>query len=76
MSLPDNLRVEYKYAQQATRLPPLTHMAISAELEALGVPSHCAEEEADSPTAELANRKNGYVLSNGTHNSPSWQFIP
>ncbi|BGP34281.1 hypothetical protein JCM10296v2_006096 [Rhodotorula toruloides] len=64
MSLPDYLRADYSNAQKATRLPPLTHMAISAELEALGVPSHCAEEEADSPTAELGNRKNGFVLSN------------
>ncbi|BGP26640.1 asteroid-like protein [Rhodotorula toruloides] len=64
MNLPDYLRADYANAQKATRLPPLTHMSISAELEALGVPSHCAEEEADSPTAELANRKNGFVLSN------------
>ncbi|GAA5824031.1 hypothetical protein JCM11251_003386 [Rhodosporidiobolus azoricus] len=49
---------------QASRLPPLTHMAVSAELEALGVPSHCAEEEGDSPTAELAQRRNGFVVSN------------
>ncbi|GAA5858979.1 hypothetical protein JCM8547_007187 [Rhodosporidiobolus lusitaniae] len=48
----------------ASRLPALTHMAVSAELEALGVESHVAEEEADSPTAELAQRKNGYVVSN------------
>ncbi|GAA5918683.1 hypothetical protein JCM6882_006215 [Rhodosporidiobolus microsporus] len=49
---------------QASRLPPLTHMAVSAELEALGVASHCAEEEGDSPTAELAQRRNGFVVSN------------
>jgi len=65
MRLPDALRMQHKYESAATRLPPLAHMCISAELELLGVVSHCAEEEADSPTAELAQRRNGYVISNG-----------
>lgn len=66
MRLPDTLRGQHQHASAATRLPPLAHMAISAELALLGVPSHCAEEEADSPTAELAQRRNGFVISNGT----------
>ena len=64
MRLPDNLRLQHKYESAATRLPPLAHMCISSELELLGVVSHCAEGEADSPTAELAQRKNGFVISN------------
>ncbi|BGP42355.1 hypothetical protein JCM10450v2_006449 [Rhodotorula kratochvilovae] len=64
MRLPDHLRAQHKFASAATRLPPLAHMCISAELERLGVPSHQAEEEADSPTAELAQRRNGFVISN------------
>ncbi|GAA5842150.1 hypothetical protein JCM9279_002800 [Rhodotorula babjevae] len=64
MRLPDHLRSQHKYESAATRLPPLAHMCISSELELLGVVSHCAEGEADSPTAELAQRKNGFVISN------------
>ncbi|GAA5910062.1 hypothetical protein JCM8208_000943 [Rhodotorula glutinis] len=64
MRLPDHLRIQHKYESAATRLPPLAHMCISSELELLGVVSHCAEGEADSPTAELAQRKNGFVISN------------
>ncbi|GAA6009108.1 uncharacterized protein JCM10292_005322 [Rhodotorula paludigena] len=64
MRLPDTLRGQHQHASAATRLPPLAHMAIAAELALLGVPSHCAEEEADSPTAELAQRRNGFVISN------------
>ncbi|BGP18738.1 hypothetical protein JCM10213_009217 [Rhodosporidiobolus nylandii] len=60
----DTARADAKLRNSAARLPALTHMAVSAELEALHVPCHCAEEEADSPTAELAQRKNGFVASN------------
>lgn len=65
MRAPDSLRGDYKFWSKITRLPPMAHMAIAAELEVLGVPNHCAEGEADSPTAELAQRRNGFVLSNG-----------
>ncbi|GAA5964779.1 hypothetical protein JCM8115_005732 [Rhodotorula mucilaginosa] len=64
MRAPDSLRGDYKFWSKITRLPPMAHMAIAAELEVLGVPNHCAEGEADSPTAELAQRRNGFVLSN------------
>ncbi|GAA5991787.1 hypothetical protein JCM10908_001142 [Rhodotorula pacifica] len=64
MRAPDSLRGDCKFWSKITRLPPMAHMAIAAELEALGVPNHCAEGEADSPTAELAQRRNGFVLSN------------
>ncbi|GAA6053286.1 hypothetical protein JCM3770_006666 [Rhodotorula araucariae] len=64
MRLPDHLRAQHKFASAATRLPPLAHMCISAELERLAVPCHQADEEADSPTAELAQRRNGFVISN------------
>lgn len=65
MRAPDTLRGDYKFWSKVARLPPMAHMAIAAELEALGVPNHCAEGEADSPTAELAQRRNGFVVSNG-----------
>ncbi|KPV73493.1 uncharacterized protein RHOBADRAFT_54712 [Rhodotorula graminis WP1] len=65
MRLPDHLRTHHKYESAATRLPPLAHLCIWSELELLGVVNHCAEGEADSPTAELAQRKNGFVISNG-----------
>ncbi|GAA5980062.1 hypothetical protein JCM11641_008275 [Rhodosporidiobolus odoratus] len=64
MRASDTARATPNLRNSASRLPPLTHMAVSAELEALGVASHCAEEEADSPTAELAQRKNGFMVSN------------
>lgn len=64
MRAPDSLRGDYKFSNAVSRLPPMAHIAIAAELEALSVPNHCAEGEADSPTAELAERRNGYVLSN------------
>ncbi|GAA5869106.1 hypothetical protein JCM3774_003952 [Rhodotorula dairenensis] len=64
MRAPDSLRGDYKFWSKVSRLPPMAHMAIAAELAALGVPNHCAEGEADSPTAELAQRRNGFVLSN------------
>lgn len=65
MRAPDALRGDYKFWSKIARLPPMAHMAIAAELEALGVPNHNAQGEADSPTAELAQRRNGFVLSNG-----------
>ncbi|GAA6041331.1 hypothetical protein JCM8097_007666 [Rhodosporidiobolus ruineniae] len=64
MSASDLQRATPALRNQASRLPPMTHMAVSAELEACGVACYCAEEEADSPTAELAQRLNGYVVSN------------
>ncbi|GAA5859440.1 hypothetical protein JCM1840_004618 [Sporobolomyces johnsonii] len=64
MRASDQARATPNLRNQAARLPPLTHIAVAAELEALGVTCHCAEEEADSPTAELAERRNGFVVSN------------
>ncbi|GAA5999967.1 hypothetical protein JCM10207_005994 [Rhodosporidiobolus poonsookiae] len=64
MRAPDQARASYALRQSASRLPPLTHMAVAAELEALGVRCHAAQEEGDSPTAELAQRRNGFVVSN------------
>lgn len=49
----------------AKRLPPLTFSACVAELRVLGVKFYVAEGEADSPTAELSQRLNGYMASNG-----------
>ncbi|ORY89130.1 PIN domain-like protein [Leucosporidium creatinivorum] len=44
-------------AASAARLPLLSQNACIAELRALGVPMWFAEGEADSPTAELAQRR-------------------
>lgn len=54
-----------RMGQNAARMPPLALSACVSELEALGVPMHFAEEEADSPTAELAQRRMGLMASNG-----------
>lgn len=51
--------------QNAARMPPLALSACVSELEVLGVPMSFAEEEADSPTAELAQRRGGFAVSNG-----------
>jgi len=46
----------------------------------LGVRSHCAEGEGDSPTAELAQQRNGFVVSNDSDyfifNSNCRGYIP
>jgi hypothetical protein len=60
----DGARLQGPLKKAASRLPPFTHQVISTVLEELGVASHCAEGEGDSPTAELAQRRNGFVVSN------------
>lgn len=50
---------------KAARLPPLLPTAVGMELGNLDVKQYFAEGEADSPVAELAQRLNGYCVSNG-----------
>ncbi|KAI5481252.1 asteroid-like protein [Pseudohyphozyma bogoriensis] len=60
----DEQRATPFFQKLARRLPPLSTLAALDELRQLGVASYFAEEEADSPTAELAQRLNGFVVSN------------
>lgn len=50
---------------RAARLPALLPIAAGMELRNLNVKQYFAEEEADGPAAELAQRLNGYCVSNG-----------
>ncbi|GAA6063649.1 hypothetical protein JCM10212_007049 [Sporobolomyces blumeae] len=76
----DGARNQPAIRKAASRLPPFTHQTISAVLEDLGVTSHCAEGEGDSPTAELAQRRNGFVVSNDSDyfifNSHCLGYVP
>ncbi|GAA6016267.1 hypothetical protein JCM11491_006797 [Sporobolomyces phaffii] len=60
----DGARRQGPLKKAASRLPPFTHQVVSVVLEEMRVASHCAEGEGDSPTAELAQRRYGYVVSN------------
>ncbi|GAA5855767.1 hypothetical protein JCM5353_007225, partial [Sporobolomyces roseus] len=76
----DGARMQGPLKKAASRLPPLTHQVVSAVLDELGVSSHCAEGEGDSPTAELAQQRNGFVVSNDSDyfifNSDCRGYIP
>ncbi|KAK4050874.1 hypothetical protein OIV83_003296 [Microbotryomycetes sp. JL201] len=49
---------------KASKLPLLSQTALLATLMALNVPFHFAKGEADSPTAYLAEERQGFILSN------------
>ncbi|GAA5897276.1 uncharacterized protein JCM6883_006639 [Sporobolomyces salmoneus] len=76
----DGARLQGPLKKAASRLPPFTHQVMSMVLEEMGVASHCAEGEGDSPTAELAQRRNGYVVSNDSDyfifNSQCRGYVP
>ncbi|GAA5992441.1 hypothetical protein JCM5350_001591 [Sporobolomyces pararoseus] len=76
----DGARLQGPLKKGASRLPPFTHQVVSTVLEELGVKSHVAEGEGDSPTAELAQRRNGFVVSNDSDyfifNSQSRGYVP
>lgn len=76
----DGARMQGPLKKAASRLPPLTHQVVSAVLLELNVASHCAEGEGDSPTAELAQRLNGLVVSNDSDyfifNSQCRGYVP
>lgn len=76
----DGARLQAPLRKAASRLPPFTHQVVSTVLEELNVASHCAEGEGDSPTAELAQRRNGFVVSNDSDyfifNSQCRGYVP
>ncbi|GAA5967962.1 hypothetical protein JCM3765_005560 [Sporobolomyces pararoseus] len=76
----DGARLQGPLKKGASRLPPFTHQVVSAVLEELNVTSHVAEGEGDSPTAELAQRRNGFLVSNDSDyfifNSQCRGYVP
>ncbi|KAK4047210.1 hypothetical protein OIO90_006273 [Microbotryomycetes sp. JL221] len=64
MQLSDEERQLVSEIGKASKLPLLTQGSCVATLKNLGVAVHFAEGEADSPTAELAHRRTGFVASN------------
>lgn len=65
MRLTDDNRMNPGEISQAARLPLLSMGACVDAFVEEGVTIHFAEGEADSPTAELAERRNGYMASVG-----------
>ncbi|SGY61970.1 BQ5605_C007g04632 [Microbotryum silenes-dioicae] len=59
----DDQRAHLHVISRAARLPLLARSACTYELHQLHVKMHSAQAEADSPTAELAQRSNGYAVS-------------
>ncbi|SCV71547.1 BQ2448_3135 [Microbotryum intermedium] len=59
----DDKRAQVHVISKAARLPLLARSACTYELHRLNVSMHSAQAEADSPTAELAQRRNGYAVS-------------
>lgn len=61
----DSLRSTPSMIRKAFKLPPLILNACISTLRILEVEMYFAEEEADGPTVELAQRLNGFAVSNG-----------
>lgn len=65
MNAPDWQRDTAEFAGKTKRLPPLSLDSILDKLGELDVDYYMAEGEADSRTAELAERLGGFVVSSG-----------
>jgi len=65
MNAPDTERATPRMQRMVTKMPTMTQAAVVAELKKLNVPVHFAEGEADAATAELAQRRVGFMLSSG-----------
>jgi len=65
MKAPDAERATPRMQRMVTKMPTMTQATVVAELRKLKVPVHFAEGEADAATAELAQRRRGYMLSSG-----------
>ncbi|KDE09462.1 hypothetical protein MVLG_00364 [Microbotryum lychnidis-dioicae p1A1 Lamole] len=64
MSFNDDLRGQADLISNATGSPLLTRSTFIYVLNEMKVKIHFASGEADSPTAEMAQRRNGYAVSN------------
>lgn len=71
MKAPDAERATPRMQRMVTKMPTMTQATVVAELNKLKVPVHFAEGEADSATAELAQRRRGFMLSSG-----EWRRAP
>ncbi len=65
MAASDADRMSPRLARLVSKLPKMCQAAMIHALHDLAVPVHFAEGEADAATAELAQRKKGYMASEG-----------
>lgn len=72
MKAPDVERATPRMQRMVTKMPTMTQATVVAELKKLKVPVHFAEGEADAATAELAQRRRGFMLSSGQWRRAGW----
>lgn len=61
--------------KKASKLPPMSRSACITALRSLSVSIYFCEEEGDAPVCELAQRLNGYMVSNGRFISFLFAFV-